>query len=107
MNSVDQTASLRRRFVVALVLTHLIAVLAMAASPSLHHWIHQDADHDDDCAVVVYLSGRCEGPPAPVLVAAPLLGELPSAAPAPTRAIWVESIFSTNRVYEHAPPATA
>ena len=54
-----------------------VAVLwaaALAASPSLHEWVHADADHEDhECAVTLFLSGAV----------GPAIAPLPPVAPPP------------------------
>lgn len=45
--------------VCALVLTGLVLLLAiLAASPTAHHWLHADADHEGhECAITLYAQG--------------------------------------------------
>ena len=87
-----------------LLLAHVLAVVALAVSPRLHHWVHPDADDDQhECAVALFLHGGCDQPPPPVAV--PACADawqeiLPHAFPP----AWVASVFSTSRVLEHAPP---
>ena len=92
--------------IAALLLVHVLAVLALAASPSLHHWLHADADDDDhDCAVMLFVHGAGQAGSAPL--AAPafvgwamVLTPLIACAPAG----FVESAYATGRVFEHGPP---
>lgn len=97
-----------RRLVAALLLAHLLAVMALAASPRLHAWLHPDeADDDDDCAVVLFLHGTVDGAaPVPVVVAA--LIALAAVFVAVTEPVaFVPSVFARGQVFEHAPPAEA
>lgn len=94
------------RAVAALLFAHVLAVLALAASPSLHHRLHADADDDDhDCAVMLFLHGAGQDGPAPL--AAPTFAGLefartPLVARAP--AGFVESAYAVGRIFEHGPP---
>ena len=95
-----------RRFVAALLLAHLLAVLV--ASPRLHAWLHPgEADDDDDCAVVLFLHGTVNGaPPLPPIVA--ILAVLATVFVAVAETVaFVPSVFARGRVFEHAPPAAA
>lgn len=85
---------------------HLLALLALAASPRLHQWVHPDADNDDhDCAVVVFLHGGGTAAPGPV-VAPGLVGTgHPTILAALPRPVFVPSVFAAGGVFEHAPPA--
>ena len=94
-----------RRFLVAVLLAHLLVVMAMAASPALHDWVHTDAgDRGHDCAVVVFLAGGAEATVVVVLVAAVLV---PGVAQTVRCEEWVEGIFRVLRILEHAPPAVS
>ena len=97
-----------RRFVAALLLAHLLAVLALAASPQLHAWLHPDeVDDDGDCAVVLFLHGAVDGTvPAPAILAA-LIALAAVSVSVPVPAAFVPSVFARGRVFEHAPPAVA
>ena len=92
-----------RRAVTALLIAQLLVVVAMTVSPALHHWAHHDSDSQDhECAVTLFAHGGCDGVPS-VLVLVVFL--------AVTRrllhrhaAVWVENLFLSRRVLEHAPP---
>lgn len=105
MRQPDRHPCFRVRLAAALVLVHLLAVLALAASPHLHHWVHPDADDDDhDCAVVLFMHGGGNAAPAPLLVpgfVASLVTADPAALPSATS---VSSVFAASSVLEHAPP---
>jgi len=54
--------SLKRACALALIVGHLLAV-AMAASPRLHHWAHDDANcADHACAITAILAGQIDEP---------------------------------------------
>jgi hypothetical protein len=83
---------------------HLLAVMAMAASPALHEWIHPDSrDADHDCAVVLFTGGGAEAAVV-VLVVAVMARSGSQAVP---RCDQVDGIFRVLRILEHAPPAAA
>ena len=104
MNRTAAKFPLSRRFIAALVLTHLLTVLVLAASPRLHHWVHPDEDDDDgDCAVVLFLHGGCDHAPAPVI--APACAEVRQAIAAiVAETVRVPSMFTVCGILEHAPP---
>ena len=81
----------------------MFAVMALAASPGLHHWLHGDAD-DDDCAVVLFLHGglnEAVGPlPVPGFVVQ-TVGFVPLTLVVQE---FVPSVFAMGAVFEHAPP---
>ncbi len=94
-----------QRTLVAILLAHLLAVLAMAASPALHEWVHADAHNDDhDCAVVLFTGGGAEAVVVVVLVVAVMarIGSQPM-----PRCDWLEGLFRVLRILEHAPPAAS
>ena len=98
------TLPLSRRFIAVLVLAHLLVVLALAASPRLHHWVHPDEEDDDgDCAVVLFLHGGCDQAPAPLAV--PTCVEVCQVtANIVAEPVRVPSVFAVCGVLEHAPP---
>ena len=94
-----------RQIVAAAVLAHLLAIMAMVASPALHEWAHADAHHDGhDCAVVLFAGGGAEAATVVVLVIALMVRSGSQAMPSCDR---VEGIFRVLRILEHAPPAAA
>ena len=51
-------SSLGQALILALIMGYL-CMLAMASSPSLHHWLHGDSDKPDHhCAVTALLDGQ-------------------------------------------------
>jgi len=94
-----------RQIVVAAVLAHLLAVMAMVASPALHEWVHPDAHYDGhDCAVVLFAGGGAEAAAVVFLVIALVVRSGSQALPSCDQ---VEGIFRVLRILEHAPPAAA
>ena len=104
MNRSAPALPLFRRLIAALTLAHLVAVLALAASPRLHHWVHPDEQDDDgDCAVVLFLHGGCNQAPAPLIV--PGCADIWQTTDAiVTEPIRVPSVFAVCGVLEQAPP---
>ena len=69
--------STKRAWALALIVGHLLAV-AMAWSPSLHHWAHgHAADTHHTCAITAVLTGQLDQPGMPAITTAPplLVGE--------------------------------
>jgi hypothetical protein len=89
------------RLVVAGLLGAQIAILAMAASPSLHHWLHHDAgDSDHHCVVTAIANGQLD------LAVAGILSVVLIAAKSDARRTFepVAQPCSGFYVLEHAPP---
>ena len=88
------------------VILHLLAVLWMAASPSMHAAAHQDASEPEHaCCVTLFEAGSFSAPPLlavfAVSVVQPVIERIRPAS------VWIaDDIFSVG-VLEHAPPATA
>lgn len=94
-----------RRVLAAIVLAHLLAVVAMAASPALHEWTHADAHEDGhECAVVLFASGGVEAAVVVGFVVALVAKVVSRGTP---RSAWVPSVFRVQRILEHAPPRRA
>jgi hypothetical protein len=95
-----------RRFLVAVLLAHLVAIMAMAASPALHELVHAGAhdDHEHECAVTLYTTGGVDGPMIVVFVVAAVVRAAALVAPRVER---VAGIFRVLRIWEHAPPVAA
>jgi hypothetical protein len=94
-----------QKALVCLLISQLLIVAALAASPQLHQLFHHDADEGShECAVTVMISGGSDGSPVPQIldvgVISPatfgLLPEMPSHDVAP--------LFLSAHVFEHAPP---
>ena len=81
-----------------------LLVLAMAASPALHHWLHDDADEDGhQCAVVTVYQGQLDRPATEPVIAtlAPVIWWEPRVQ---HYALTISRLFLVVRVLEHAPP---
>jgi hypothetical protein len=93
-----------QRAVTAILCASYLLVLAMAASPALHEWLHGDADEaDHQCAAVTAALGQLDRPEVDVAAIA-----LPAPSWIPPRpeiyAIAVTRLFLLVSVLEHAPP---
>ena len=96
--------------VLGILLAHLLAVMALAALPKVHALVHHHAhDHDHDhshpheCAVTVFLNGGYSAAVGiPIVVGAISWTLLALIRPS---LVWVESLFLSRSVLEHAPPA--
>ncbi len=76
----------------------------MAASPTLHQWLHDDADEaDHQCAAVTAVHGQLDRPPVEVAVVASPARTWIHTPPA-IYAITVARLFLLVSVLEHAPP---
>lgn len=93
-----------QRAIIALLLGHLLAVVAMAGSSRLHQWVHHDADaNGHECAVTLFLHGGYAGSAAPLILVASMAFMLVRFER--PRPVWVASLFLSRGVLEHAPPA--
>ena|SRR5664279_5208281 len=93
-----------QRGIAAVVFAAYLLVLAMAASPALHEWLHDDADEaGHQCAVVTAILGQVDRAViADVIVASPTLSWI---EPRPALyAITIVRLFLLVGVFEHAPP---
>lgn len=86
------------------VIAGLVLALLMAVSPELHELVHHDGDaKEHQCLVTLMQAGGCDNTaPEAVLVAAflaTLFGTEPVSA-----SVWVQSVFASAGVCEHAPP---
>ena len=92
-----------RRAIVALLVAQLLAVVAMTVCPRLHHWAHNDSDSQEhECVVTLFAHGGCDGAPVS-LVLVVFLAVIRTGVQRGC-AVWVESLFLSRRVLEHAPP---
>jgi len=94
-----------RAFVAFLASAAFVWTLALSASPQLHGRVHNDADRPGhSCAVTLIASGSFDHSVPPSLVSEPIpvlpFSQRPILSPQ-----WVESLFLSARVFEHAPPA--
>lgn len=104
----DRSARARfsaRQALAALLLAHLLAVVAMAASLRMHHWLHADADDaGHDCAVTLFLHGGGGTAPEPTVVPAFAGQETAVFATAWPPTVFVPTVYAESGVLEHAPP---
>ncbi|MEI8235001.1 MAG: hypothetical protein WCH57_09985 [Verrucomicrobiota bacterium] len=92
-----------RRAIVALLVAQLLVVVAMTVCPALHHWAHPDADDQDhECVVTLFAHGGCDGVPVALTLVVFLV--VPRTCVQRICTIWIESLFLSHRVLEHAPP---
>jgi hypothetical protein len=93
-----------QRGLTALLIVQLLIVMAMAVSPQLHKWVHHHADADDhECAVTLFMYGEYDTPA--VVSVVPILVEWIFKQLMLPRMVWVDGLFLSRRVLEHAPPA--
>jgi hypothetical protein len=95
-----------RSFVALALMAHLVAIVAMAASPHWHEEAHHDADAPGhDCAVMLFLSGAADDA-AP----APLLSRVELACVESVRMEAAQKVFLARRdgrIRDRAPPVAA
>lgn len=93
-----------QRVLTAILFASYLLVLALAASPALHQWLHDDAEEaDHQCAAVTAIQGQLDRPVVqPVVTASPTQFWIePRAA---LYAVKTASLFLLVRGLEHAPP---
>lgn len=102
MHRRDEPAAFLTLLVIGLLAARL-AILAMAVCPSLHMWLHHDADEPDhQCAVTAVIAGQLDIFVVTVVTFLPFAMGL-----VPTRTIVrVPRPFFGSYVLEHAPPAS-
>lgn len=95
-----------RSFLAVALIAHLLAVVAMAASPQWHEKAHHDAhDSSHECAVSHFLGGTLNDAAPPMILTAvvlPCLEVLPMEAAREVFPAQVE-----NPIRERAPPVQA
>lgn len=92
-----------QRAIVALLVAQLLAVVAMTVCPALHHWAHHDSDSQEhECLVTLFAHGGFDGAPV-ALVLVIFLAVSRQCLQRPN-VVWIESLFLSRRVLEHAPP---
>lgn len=84
-------------------LAAFLVAIAAAAVPELHRHLHADAAQaEHECAITIVQSGVTLADASPAISAPPRA--VPFLAAAPLHPVWVPPLFSTARVFEHAPP---
>jgi hypothetical protein len=95
-----------QRGITTLLIAHLLVIVAMTACPELHHWSHHDSNSaEHECAVTLFALGGCDG--APVVVALVIFLAVTQRCLSRQITVWVENLFLSLRVLEHAPPAVS
>jgi hypothetical protein len=92
------------RLIASILLATHLAVVGMAASPALHHWLHHDEDKPDHhCAVTAMIDGQLDCPAIQIpTVSHPLVFAEILNSPSPARPHLGSWSFSPG---ERAPPA--
>jgi|GEM_PF-4982318 len=116
--SASPETSWLRRFIVAVLLAHLLAVMALVAWPELHELLHghahaasdfhsqshHDLGSEHDCAVTLFLRGSFSMAEALPVCTCDTFSWAPIGHFRPYSA-WVENLFLSRSVMEHAPPS--
>jgi len=94
-------------FIAVAALTVLVWASLLSVSPSLHEQVHPDANRlDHHCIVTLVASGHAHHSPAVPLVDSYVFrsnfGTVPQLNPS-----WVQSLFLSASIFEHAPPPWA
>jgi hypothetical protein len=90
---------------VCLLVSQLLIIAALAASPHLHRLFHHDADHGDhECAVTVMISGGSDGSAVPQILDAGAIFLTAFDFSPEIQSHDVASLFLSAHVFEHAPP---
>ena len=102
--------TLRRHFatfrlaLVGAMLAGIVMAVLMAVSPDLHDLVHHDGGAGEhQCLVTMMLAGGCDATAPEALNVAVFLAPLFGMEPMGESA-WVESVFASGSVFEHAPP---
>jgi hypothetical protein len=99
--------SLFRSLAAVFVSAAFLWSLALSVSPQLHERVHPDANRaDHNCAVTMIAGGNYNHSAHAPLVSAPVPAiqffKIPALTPQ-----WVESLFLSASIFEHAPPVLA
>jgi hypothetical protein len=90
---------------VCLLVSQLLIIAGLAASPHLHQLFHHDADHGDhECAVTVMISGGSDGFPVPQILDTGAIFFTASDFSPEIQTHDVAPLFLSAHVFEHAPP---
>ena len=90
---------------VCLLVSQLLVIAALVASPHLHEFFHHDADHDaHECAVTVMISGGSDGSPVPQVLDVGSICRMASDFASEIQTPDVVPLFLSAHVFEHAPP---
>lgn len=97
-----QTSLKVRLLLLGMAVGYLLA-MAMAFSPDLHHWVHQDSDQPDHhCVVTTLADGQVDSPAHPPVLA----DHLPIATGPADLSVqqFALPLFTAGFALEHAPP---
>jgi hypothetical protein len=96
-----------RRAVAIVALLHLFALITLAASPSLHEWVHHDSDScDHECAVTAFVGGQVDLASIDIALGVPETRIFLSFIVEPI-SVHLGSFFLDCGRLEHAPPSHA
>lgn len=88
------------------LIAHLLAIVAMAASPRLHEVAHHDADHGDhNCAVTLFAGGSADAAGKPAVFTAAALECVEMVRMEQVGEVFLAGV--EGRIRERAPPASA
>jgi hypothetical protein len=94
-----------RNALVCLLVSQLLVIAALVASPRLHQLFHHDADHGDhECAVTVMISGGSDGSLVPQVLDAGAIFRTAVDFSSEIQTPDVAPLFLSAHVFEHAPP---
>ena len=104
--ALGEIAGGRRTGYALAALTSLSAFLfasVLSATPALHEHLHSDASQPQhECAITIVESATYLVDSAPEMAARRILAEWSESFALPV--VWVATLFSNARVFEHAPP---
>ena len=93
-----------RLALIGAVIAGLVLALLMAVSPELHELIHHDGDAmEHQCLGTLMQTGGCDDTAPEAIVVAGFLATLFGPEPS-GESVWVQSVFASAGVLEHAPP---
>ena len=93
-----------RLALIGAVIAGLVLALMMAVSPELHELVHHDGDAmEHQCLVTLMQTGGCDNTAPEAVVVAAFLATLFGPEPI-GESVWVQSVFASGCVLEHAPP---
>jgi hypothetical protein len=81
--------------------------LALSVSPQLHEQVHSDAKSvQHECAITLIAAGNYHYAAAAPLLDSPVPATQFSKIPA-LNSIWIQSLFLSASIFEHAPPVVS
>jgi hypothetical protein len=92
---------------VAALLAGLLLSLVLAVCPEMHELVHHGGDAaEHQCLATLLQTGGCDDTAPQSLLVAAFFGSLSGQQPV-NELVWVESVFASGCVFEHAPPAVS